>query len=215
MDYSHYTTAELLESLNTIDKAAYPENYAKLVAELETRKPEIEAQKKQDFEQFTFSTENRLKVLSWLQIATAIGFAIAFVNVLMNSMDSVDLAVYATIAIFNGLAGYRLFHRLRFGYELSYVNQILQIVTVNLGFFFYSYTGLGSLLVGIEDGIFFRVNLLSTDFRLYFVQNLGHLGIGIDLLALFFLGVLHSCKDLGLDKKTVEQAQSAPDDRAD
>lgn len=210
MDYSKYSIDELLDSLNNIDKDAYPENYTSLVAELDKRKPELEAKEMRDLEQFTFSTESRLKVLSWLQIATAVGFGFAFVNVLLDSLEVVDLVVYGIIAIFNGLAGYRLLKRHKLGYELSYINQILQVLTVNTGFLFYSYTGLGSFLIGIEDGIFFRFNLLSTDFRLITGENLGQLGLGLDVLALFFLGVLHSCKELDLDTKANNQIHPTP-----
>jgi hypothetical protein len=214
MDYSKYTTSELLGSLNSIDKNAYPENYAKLVAELEKRKPEIEAMEQRNLEEFAFSTENRLKLLSWLQIATSVGFGIAFISFLINSQEIIDLAVYGTIAIFNGFAGYRLLKRESYGYELSYINQILQVVTINTGFLFFSYTGLGSLLVGIEDGIFFRFNVLSTDFRLIFGDNLGQFGFGIDLLALFFLWVLNSCKVLGIETKANNQIHPTPNDSA-
>jgi hypothetical protein len=214
MDYSKYSTSELLGSLNSIDKNAYPENYTKLVAEIEKRKPEIEAMEQRNLEEFAFSTENRLKLLSWLQIATSVGFGIAFISVLMNSQEIIDLAVYGIISVFNGFAGYRLLKRESYGFELSYINQILQIITINTGFLFFSYTGLGSLLVGIEDGIFFRFNVLSTDFRLIFGENSGQFGLGIDLLALFFLCVLNSCKELGLEAKANNQIHPTPKDGA-
>jgi hypothetical protein len=201
MDYSKYSVNELLDCLNNIDKDAHPENYKKLVLEVENRKPEIEAAQKQDQEEFTFSTENRVKLLSWLQIATCVGFAIAFANVLFGSMELLDLIVYGVIAVFNGVAGYKLLNRSRYGYELSYLNQTLQILTINTGTLFFTYTGLGSFLIGIEGELFFRANILSTDFRFYTGENLGQFGFGVDLVAIFFLSVLHSCRELGLDTK--------------
>ena len=205
MDYSTYSIDELMDCLNNRDKNTHPENYKKLILEMEKRKPEIETQLKQEHEEFIFSTENRIKVLSWLQIATAIGFSITFINVLLGSKEAIDLTVYGIIAIFNGFAGYRLLNRASYGYELSYINQILQILTINTGTLFFTYTGLGSFLVGIEDSLFFRANLLSTDFRLITGENIGQFGVGIDLIALFFLGVLHSCKELGLNTKAIKQ----------
>ncbi|CAM4188766.1 hypothetical protein [Pseudoalteromonas byunsanensis] len=201
MDYSKYSINELLDCLNNIDKDAHPENYEKLILELEKRKPELEAFQKQEQEEFTFSTENRVKLLSWLQIATCVGFTIAFVNVLFGSRELIDLIVYGFIAVFNGLAGYKLLKRSRYGYELSYLNQILQILTINTGTLFFTYTGLGSFLIGIEGELFFRANILSTDFRFYTGENLGQFGFGVDLVAIFFLSVLHSCRELGLDTK--------------
>ena len=205
MDYSKYSVNELMDCLNNIDKDAHPENYKKLVLEVENRKPEIEVAQKQDQEEFTFSTENRVKLLSWLQIATCVGFTIAFADVLIGSMELLDLIVYGVIAVFNGVAGYKLLKRSRYGYELSYLNQILQILTINTGTLFFTYTGLGSFLIGIEGELFFRANILSTDFRFYTGENLGQLGFGGDLVALFFLSVLHSCRELGLDAKANKQ----------
>ena len=205
MDYSKYSVNELMDCLNNIDKDAHPENYKKLVLEVENRKPEIEVAKKQDQEEFTFSTENRVKLLSWLQIATCVGFTIAFADVLIGSMELLDLIVYGVIAVFNGVAGYKLLKRSRYGYELSYLNQILQILTINTGTLFFTYTGLGSFLIGIEGELFFRANILSTDFRFYTGENLGQLGFGVDLVAIFFLSVLHSCRELGLDAKANKQ----------
>jgi hypothetical protein len=194
-----------MDCLNNIDIDAHPENYKKLVLEVENRKPEIEVAQKQDQEEFTFSTENRVKLLSWLQIATCVGFTIAFADVLIGSMELLDLIVYGVIAVFNGVAGYKLLKRSRYGYELSYLNQILQILTINTGTLFFTYTGLGSFLIGIEGELFFRANILSTDFRFYTGENLGQLGFGVDLVAIFFLSVLHSCRELGLDAKANKQ----------
>lgn len=205
MDYSKYSVSELMDCLNNIDKDAHPENYQKLISEVEKRKPEIEAAQKLEEEKFTFSTENRVKLLSWLQIATCVGFTIAFANVLFGSKELLDLIVYGTIAVFNGVAGYKLLKRSRYGYELSYLNQILQILTINTGTLFFTYTGLGSFLIGIEGELFFRANILSTDFRFYTGENLGQFGFGIDLVAIFFLSVLHSCRELGLDTKANKQ----------
>jgi hypothetical protein len=204
MDYSTYSIDELMDCLNNIDKNSHPENYEKLVLEMEKRKPEIESLQKQEHEEFTFSTENRIKVLSWLQIATAVGFSIAFINVLLGSKEAIDLTIYGIIAIFNGFAGYRLLKRESYGYELSYINQILQILTINTGTLFFTYTGLGGLLIGVGSNydLFFSGSLLNTDFRFITADNItSDITIGIDLLALFFLGVLHSCKELGLNEK--------------
>lgn len=204
MDYSTYSIDELIDCLNNIDKNANPENYEKLILEMEKRKPEIESFQKQEQEEFTFSTENRIKVLSWLQIATAVGFSIALFNVLLGSKSVIGITVYGIIAIFNGFAGYRLLKRESYGYELSYLNQVIQILTINTGTLFYTYTGLGSFLVGIGSNydLFITGSVLTTDFRFITAENItSDIIIGFDLLALFFLGVLHSCKELGLNKK--------------
>ena len=203
MDYSNYTINELMDSANNIDKDAHPENYKNLIAELDKRKPDIEAFERKVHEEFSFSTENRIKLLSWLQIATFVGFSIAFINVLLGSMETVDLIVYGIIAFLNGIAGYRLLKRQKYGFELSYINQILQILTINTGTLFFTYTGLGSFLIGIEgSSLFFNFSILNADFRLYTGEALGKFTVGIDLVAIFFLFVLNSCKELGLHHRT-------------
>lgn len=202
MDYSKYTINELIDCVNNIDKDTNPENYKKLITEIDKRKPDIEAFKNKQHEEFSFSTENKIKLLSWLQIATSVGFLIAFINVLLGSMEPTDLIIYSIIASFNGVAGYRLLKRASYGFELSYINQILQIVTFNTGTLFFTYTGLGSFLVGIESStVFFNFSILNADFRLYVGEALGQFTVGVDLVAVFFIFVLNSCKELGLHEK--------------
>ncbi|QHJ10519.1 hypothetical protein FX988_00733 [Paraglaciecola mesophila] len=207
MDYSKYSINELMDSLNKIDRDAHPENYKNLMSEVNCRKSELETTQKQAEEEFTVSIENRLKLLSWLQIATSVGFSITFIHALLSSKELIDLTVFGIIAVFNGVAGYRLLTRSSFGYELSYLNQILQILTINTGTVFFTYTGLGSFLVGIEGELFFRANILSTDFRFYTGENLGQFGIGVDLVAISFLSVLHSCRELGIDTKAYKRVK--------
>ena len=200
MDYSKHSVDELFECLNSIDKEAYPENYNSLVSEIESRESEIQDLQTKRAQEFSLSTESRRKLLSWLQIATAVSFLISLTFVAVNFAEPTLLALSAAFAILNGVAGYRLLKGKRFGFELSYVNQILQVVMIQSSFLIYSYTGLGTFIVGIGDGLFFNFSLLDTSFKFYSGSNLSDFKIGVDLVAIFFLYVLHSCKELGLDK---------------
>lgn len=100
MDYSKYSTDELLDSLSNIDREAYPENYANLKAEISKRQPEIDAMEAKSQEDFSFTVERRIELLSWLQIATSIGFGLACINVFFDSMNVTDISVYLIIALF-------------------------------------------------------------------------------------------------------------------
>ena len=194
MNYSSYSISELKESLETIDKDAYPDNYRNLIEELNSRKDEVQNQEKEQTESFIKKSENRLKILTWLQAVTAIAFIyLGFINFNTEQQAWVNIIPFG-IAIFNGLAGYYLFKRERLGFNLSIVNQILQLLTVNLGFVYFSYSGLGSLMVVIQDGIAVKANIFSPSYNILYGSNLGF-GVGVDLLALFFLALLYSSRE--------------------
>jgi len=194
VNYSSYSISELKESLETIDKDAYPDNYRNLIEELNSRKDEVQNQEKEQTESFIKKSENRLKILTWLQAVTAIAFIyVGFINFNTEQQAWVNIIPFG-IAIFNGLAGYYLFKRERLGFNLSIVNQILQLLTVNLGFVYFSYSGLGSLMVVIQDGIAVKANIFSPSYNILYGSDLGF-GVGIDLLALFFLALLYSSRE--------------------
>ncbi len=194
MNYSSYSISELKESLETIDKDAYPDNYRKLIEELNSRKDEVQNQEKEQTESFIIKAENRLKILIWLQAITAIAFIyVGFINFNSEQQAWVNIIPFG-IAIFNGVAGYYLFKRQRLGFNLSIVNQILQLLTVNLGFVYFSYSGLGSLMVVIQDGIAVKANIFNPSYNIFYGSGLGF-GVGIDLIALFFLKLLYSCRE--------------------
>ena len=194
MNYSSYSISELKESLETIDKDAYPDNYRNLIEELNSRKDEVQNQEKEQTESFIKKSENRLKILTWLQAVTAIAFIyLGFINFNTEQQAWINIIPFG-IAIFNGLAGYYLFKRERLGFNLSIVNQILQLLTVNLGFVYFSYSGLGSLMVVIQDGIAVKANIFSPSYNILYGSDLGF-GVGVDLLALFFLAILYSSRE--------------------
>ncbi|NMH66097.1 hypothetical protein [Shewanella salipaludis] len=210
VDYSKYTLDELFDVRANIDKEAHPENYKALLIELDNRKEEVEALTEKKQEEFIFSIENRLKILGWLQLATSLGFAIVCIYSAFGTQTIVNVMICSVLAIFNGLAGYRLLTCKRYGFELSYINQIFQIVTINTGSFFFSYSGLGSFIVGIGNGVFVKFSVLSPGFGFFVGENSGQFSVGIDLVAIFFLIVLNSCNELGLLSKTDHKINSTP-----
>ncbi|KGJ93506.1 hypothetical protein [Thalassotalea sp. ND16A] len=195
MDFSKYTLNELFDVSKSIDKEKYPENFEKLQKELALRKPELDNYLLEQTESHKFTVESRIKLLSWLQIATCVGFIYMFIDFFLNDGDVIGLIVYAVIALFNGVSGYLLLKKKTFGMKLSFVNQALQLVSINTGTFVYSYTGLGDLSFGISDGFFMRFSMLSPDFRL-FIGNFSNSWLLIDVVAIFFFSVLISCWEI-------------------
>ena len=194
MDYSNYSISELKDSLNNIDKVAYPDNYQRLIEEMQSRKGEIEQFEQERSAEYIAKTENRLKILIWLQIANAIAFVyVGFTDFNSEQKMWVNLLPFG-LAFFNGASGYLLLKKTRLGFNLSMINQVLQLAAVNLGFLYFSYSGLGSLMVIFQDGISLKGSLLTPAYAIYWGSDLGF-GIGFDLIALFFLFVLSSCRE--------------------
>ncbi len=214
MDYSKYSLAELQDANNNIDGEKYPENFQKLQNEINSRGDEIDSRKSQiialeaiNTKALIISTNDRIKALAWLQLLTAIGFIYLFITVFRQS-ELLLLSIITGVIIFNGSASYLLFKKNNIGLVLSFVNQILQVITINTGTLYYTYAGLGSFLIGIEDGIFFNFSLLSPSFAFYMGENLGKFGIGVDLVAIFFMYVINSCSEFNLFSKHIEEQGS-------
>ncbi|MFY8274784.1 hypothetical protein AAEU32_11735 [Pseudoalteromonas sp. SSDWG2] len=190
VNYSNYTISELEECLRSIDKHAYPENYQLLQQEITARQSEIEVYHKQQYAQFVITTQKRLTLISWLQLFTALAFIIVGIAAFQQSVA--DASILFVIACFNALSGYFLLKRKRLGFYLSYLNQVLQLFSVSLGTVYFSYGGVGTLMLVIQDGIEFTGTIFNPYFYFFLGKDLGF-AVAIDLVAFFFLGVLHSC----------------------
>ena len=193
MDYSRYSIQELQESLSSIDKDAYPDRYQKLLAEFESRKEEVEQHQEDEEEKFYVTVNSRLNILAWLQLITCLGFIYAGVTKLHDQFTFFNLAIFLGTTALNGMAGYLLLKRIKLGLHLSFFNQIAQLLAFNLGFIYYSYSGLGHLMVVIQNGISFKASILSPSFQFLWGSDLG-LGVGLDLVALFFIYLLNTCR---------------------
>ncbi|RZF82960.1 hypothetical protein EXT46_05775 [Pseudoalteromonas sp. CO325X] len=194
MDYSSYSIPELQESLSNIDKHAYPDRYQKLLNELEVRKEEVEQYQQNEEDKFHITVHSRLNILAWLQIITCIGFLYVGVASLFEQVTLLNVAILLAASILNGLAGYLLLKRKKSGFHLSLFNQVAQLLSLNLGFIYYSYSGLGYLAVVLQDGISLKASLFDPLLHLLWGSHLGF-GVGLDLVSLFFVGLLSSCKN--------------------
>ena len=194
MDYSRYSIQELQESLSSIDKEAYPDNYQKLLSEFESRKDEVEQHRQDKEREFYITVNSRLNILAWLQIITCIGFLYAGISGLLEQFTLFTFAIFLGTSTLNGAAGFLLLKRVKLGLHLSFFNQIAQLFAFNLGFIYYSYSGLGHLMVVLQDGVALKASILSPSFQFLWGSNLGF-GIGLDLVALFFIYLLNTCRN--------------------
>ena len=196
MDYSNYTIQELQDSLASIDRRAYPDNYQKLLNELESRREEVTHYELTEQKKRLASIEHRLNLLSLLQAATAL----AFLYVLFKSLfsEGFSLQAFAIIGIviaLNSSAAWLLYKRDKIGFRLSYINQIAQLFTFTLGVIGFEYSGLGFFLLEFyQVGIRTEAHLPSPYIGFIIGNHLG-VNIKLDLAALFFLLLLNTCKE--------------------
>ena len=209
IDYSKYSLADLINIKQNIDPDVAPDNYQNLLAELEARKPELVALKEKIAEDSVNRTFRRIKALAYLQIVGAVVITYFFISGIMAD-PAIFLSFSALVPLFvialSFLAGYFLLKNTALGYNLSYLNQVLQIVNFNFDTYIYEYASLG--------GIFFTIH---QDSRFEFSANFNpglHIAIdavqtsgtvSFDLLVLFFIAVILTAERLR------EQDQSSGD----
>ncbi len=196
IDYAKYSVAELLDIRRRIDPAVAPANFARLTAEMERRKDEIDTYTKQREQTHEAKTAKRVVLLGWFQLAA---FAFLVINFLINLVAAPGeiltvLAVSAwVIAIaLNGFAGFLSIQKKVLGYYLSLVNQLLQVISVAGGTFFYNYSGIGGIYIYYRDGTGGFEALFNPGFRVVWGLAVDASLVAIDLLAIFFIVVLLS-----------------------
>ena len=203
VDYSKYTAEQLLDAKQSIDPNVAPENYENLCVELELRKGEIKQHLEKKKEAFVFTTEKRVQLLGYFQVAAAVILVfLLFFNLFTN--PSVLAIVTVIIAILlNGGAGYLSIKQKMSGYYLSLINQGLQTLSISTGTFYYSYNGIGGVFLTIQEGVYFSA-LVKPGYTISWGESVGLPGISIDLLAVFFILVLLSA--IEFTKQSANQA---------
>lgn len=194
IDYSKYSYSELLDAAGRIDEKAFPLNAQALKVELAKRPP-----RSGDTPQAGLSpadAEDLLKglpIIGWLQIAAAATLAFASVPALTNGAWP-SAVIGALLATLNISAGVLLIKRRGSGVLLSLINYSMQAPAFLLGPFFYKYTGIAAISVGLSAGSS-RVGFLSSagmspGFKVAYGVNTSQYFFSLDLLALGLLGIL-------------------------
>lgn len=191
IDYSKYSIDELFDIRQNIDKETYPERYAALLVELDLRKPEIDSIAKLKEEAFVSRTFDHIKALAWLQIGGGVAMSLMLLFSGVAELFSIGCGILLIGLAFS--SGYFLLKKTSLGYNLSFVNQYLQLAYFSIGPYILNYSFLGGIyltfthdfVVGIsasfEPGFMFSTMAEQTEGV-----------VGLDLLALFFLFVIHS-----------------------
>jgi hypothetical protein len=145
-------------------------------------------------------TEGRVRILGWLQLAASgIIFFILLSSAIQGQLNILIILLGAFAISLNFSAGYLSIKRKALGYWLSIVNQSLQILSFAVGSSLYQYSGIGGVYLtflkddeGVETGI---SALFKPGFDICWGVAIQETWFAIDILAVFFIGVLLSALD--------------------
>jgi hypothetical protein len=194
IDYSEYSYPELLDAADRIDEKAFPLNAQALRAEL-AKRPPISGDTPQA-EMSPADAEallNGLPILGWLQIAAAATLAFASVPALTTGAWA-SAVIGVLLVTLNISAGLLLIKRRGSGVLLSLINYSMQVPAFLLGPFFYKYTGIAAISVGLSFGSsrfgFQSSAGINPGFKVAFGVDASQYFFSLDLLALGLLGIL-------------------------
>lgn len=204
VDYSKYSTPELLEVRSNIDVES--SNYPALIAELEKRKPEIAAAKISAAEDAFFLAEQRVKIIGYFQIAASITILCLYIyQVFEHGYELLNSLIVLLIVILNFAAGVTAIKENNKYYWLSVVNQGLQVFSFSIGSVLGTYSGLGGVYMTIEWTEALEFGVLANFSPGYTLQdyqvNLSQQWIAIDALALLFIGALLTVRDARVNEE--------------
>ena len=145
-------------------------------------------------------TEGRVRLLGWLQLAASgVIFFLFLIASIQGQLNMLLIRLCAFAMSLNFLAGYLSIKRKALGYWLSILNQSLQTLSFAFGSYFYRYSEIGGVyLFFIKDreGVEFGFNAsIEPGFDIIWGASTQETYLGIDILAVFFIGVLLSALD--------------------
>lgn len=149
MDYTRYSTKELLEAKVSISREVAPENHKNLHKELALRKnelTEIVAEEKR-------STFDKLKILGYFQLTAATVLSLVFIQTIFTGTNLPGIVLLVAGIALNLAAGWWAVKSTLMGYRLSLLNQCLQSIVLVTGSFAYNYSGIGGIYIGFGDEI--------------------------------------------------------------
>ena len=199
IDYSKYSVEELLQAAQSIDPGKNPENYQNLKAEYERRKNEIGQKVSEEAEAEKESTFEKVKFVGYLQLVGG------FIFILFSIISYQNLAVLLVSILLGMLsifAGKLLLQNHELGYDLTYINQGLQLVSLKIGGVVFSYAALGGVYFKlITDGSLGFNAEFNPSVALAFDAGGSSSFIAIDLLAVAIIYLV------GKKKSFVESEQ--------
>ena len=151
--------------------------------------------------QFQLKAEGRVRLLGWLQLAASgVIFYLLLIAAIQGQLNILAVILCAFAIGLNFFAGYLSIKRKTLGYWLSIVNQSLQTVSFAFGSSLYRYSGIGGVYLTLfkdgEAGAKYAFNVsIEPGFAIFWEANLQEEYFAIDILAVFFIGVLLSALD--------------------
>ncbi len=145
-------------------------------------------------------TEGRVRLLGWLQLAASgIIFFLLLKSAIQGQLNILTILLCAFAISLNFFAGYLSIKRKALGYWLSIVNQSLQTLSFAVGSTLYRYSGIGGVYITFlkdDEGVEFGFNAsIEPGFDIIWGASTQETYLGIDILAVFFIGVLLSALD--------------------
>lgn len=142
VDYSKYSIEELLQAAQSIHPEKNPVNYQKLKAEYERRKSEIDEKVSEETEAEKDNTFEKVKLAGYLQLAGGFIFILFAIITYQNLATLLACIVLGILSIF---AGKLLLQSHELGYDLTYINQGLQLISLKVGGVAFNYAALGGV----------------------------------------------------------------------
>ncbi|WP_032095864.1 MULTISPECIES: hypothetical protein [unclassified Alteromonas] len=200
VDYSKYSTDDLLDVQKNIDPES--QNYPAFLKELDLRQQEIaQFSAKNEAKEYDL---DKLKVttVGYFQIGAAIvlSLLIIYSGIFGQGVTVLTVSIAIPLIVLNAIAGITAIKLLTKWYWLSILNQILQVVSLNLGSFYINYAGLGYINIVLSWGQEFSLGFdaqFSPGFNFYkFTETLPLQTFGIDIMAIIFILAFIRLKDV-------------------
>ena len=170
------------------------------VADMDRFKLEIDKHLAEKQPKPELKTEGRVRLLGWLQLAVSgVIFFLFLRSAIQGQLNILAIVLFSFAIGLNFFAGYFSIKRKVLGYWLSIINQSLQTLSFAMGSYLYNYSGIG--------GVYFHLSETNGEIKwgIEASYNPGF-GIGwglhfqtsyfaIDILAIFFIGVLLSASE--------------------
>ena len=199
IDYSKFTTQELLEVRESIDEQS--PNYPLLISEIEKRQNEIDdIQEDNELKQYDLD-KLKVKTVGAFQLASALilTLIILYSIVAGDGVDDLTISIALPLIVLNAVAGFTAFNQVSKWYWLSIANQSLQLFSFSIGSLYANYAGIGFVNVILTWGQEFSLRFsaeLAPGFAFYKYTEVQQVQfIAIDALAIFFILAFIRIKD--------------------
>ena len=193
IDYASYTDSELREVLQNIDKHAAPENYARLLAEMDRRRTNGEMSGAEpSFDADTI--RGLIPVLGYAQLIGSTALLALLIwrvfNETLPPVSTLEGVITIALVALGASAGMLTLKKRKTGYTLSSVNFCLQVPSFFVGGVLYDYVGFAGIWIGIDSVSTLSFSLhIEPGFQFALATHVQGWFAGIDVFAAAMLGI--------------------------